>query len=128
MIAAGYPSFIDTGICLLGIANFLVWGRHPYRMNIAMMQTRLIPGQVAKLCANLPVTHLDLTTHPGHFDFVSASPQAVSEMVRQTVEDAGRREVGIHIFAVAHTPADIPRLVANLRACYQAIEELEGTS
>ena len=23
MIAAGYPSFIDTGICLLGIANFL---------------------------------------------------------------------------------------------------------
>jgi hypothetical protein len=223
MIAAGYPSFIDTGICLLGIANFLavlagdhpladaledkcfelitsysdfllslagrkiegwmgfggdvaamlsprlyerygngfdarlfeyiksahgaahdapwnlhscgpsahlydVWGRHPHRMNIAVMQTRLIPGQVAKLRACLPVTHLDLTVHPGHFDFASASPHTVSEMIRQTVEDAGRREVGIHIFAVAHGPADIPRLVANLRACYQAMEALEGTS
>ena len=223
MIAAGYPSFIDTGICLLGIANFLavlageralanaladkcfelitsygdfllsmagmeiegwmgfggdvsamlsprlyerygtgfdarlfefiksahgaaddapwnlhscgpsahlydVWARHHHRMNIAVMQTRLIPGQVARLRAALPVTHLDLTVHPGHFDFASASPQMVNQMIRQTAEGAGRREVGIHVFAVAHEPTDIPQLAANVWACYHAMEELEKTS
>ena len=92
------------------------------------MQTRLIPGQVARLRAALPVTHLDLTVHPGHFDFTAATPDAVDRMIRQTINDAGCREVGIHIFAVAHVPDDIPRLVANLQACYQAMDELEGIS
>jgi hypothetical protein len=223
MIAAGYPSFIDTGICLLGIADFLaglaragsladalsdkcfelltsygdfllsmagmevegwmgfggdvsamlsprlyerygngfdvrlfdyvkktygaddaalwnlhscgpsahlydVWARHPLRMNIAVMQTRLIPGQVARLRAALTATRLDLTVHPGHFDFASASPEAVSQMTRQTVSDAGCCEVAIHLFAVAHVPDDIPSLVANLQACYQTMDELESIS
>ena len=97
-------------------------------MNIAAMQTRLIPGQVARLRTALPVTHLDLTVHPGHFDFAAATPDAVDRMIRQTINDAGCREVGIHIFAVAHVPDDIPRLVANLQACYQAMDELEGIS
>ena len=223
VIGAGYPSFIDTGICLLGIGNFLailagdrlladaledkcfelitsygdfllaraemkvegwlgfggdvsamlsprlyerfgnsfdvrlfdyikrehsapddapwnlhscgpsahlydVWARHPHRMNITMMQTRLIPGQVARLRAALPVARLDVTVHPGHFDFASASPEAASQMIRRTVMDAACREVGIHIFAVAHAPSDLQRLVENLRACYQTMEELERTS
>jgi hypothetical protein len=223
MVAAGYPSFIDTGICLLGIANFLavlagdrpladaledkcfelvtsygdfllsragleiegwmgfggdvsamlsprlyerygngfdvrlfdyvkktygtddaalwnlhscgpsshlydVWARHPHRLSIAVMQTRLIPGQVARLRAALPATHLDLTVHPGHFDFASAAPEAVRQMIRQTIMDARHREVAIHIFAVAHAASDLPRLVENLRACYQTMKALEGTT
>jgi hypothetical protein len=49
-------------------------------------------------------------------------------MIRRTVMDAACREVGIHIFAVAHAPSDLQRLVENLRACYQTMEELERTS
>ena len=102
-----------------------VWARHPCRSQIACIQTRLIPGAVARLRASLPNANLQLTAHPGHFDFASADPGAVRRVVRQTVLDAGCRDMELHIFAAAHSPEVVPVLEANLQACYETFEELE---
>ena len=94
-------------------------------MNIACLQTRLIPGTIARLRACLPNAVLQLTAHPGHFDFVSVSRDEVRRIVRGMIVDAGLHDVELNILAAAHEPSVIPALEANLAACSRTLVEIE---
>jgi hypothetical protein len=105
-----------------------IWGRHPHRDNIVTIQTRLLPGQVERLRQSLPTTFLELTIHPQHFDLAGVQPGEVKRVLVETARDAGWRDVSITIFAVAHTPENLPALEANILACDEAMQEVNQST
>ncbi|MBI3921814.1 MAG: hypothetical protein HY318_10400 [Armatimonadetes bacterium] len=100
------------------------WGRHPCQRNLTTLQTRLLPGEVKRLRDSLPNTQLELTLHPPHFDVVQADPSETRDVLRQSAKDAGFRNVHFTIAAVVHRPEDMGRVVTNLTACHETMEEI----
>ena len=100
------------------------WGAHPYNRNIAVMQTRLIPGEVGKLRANLPHTELELTFHPPHFDVVAATGDELRDVLWNSARDAGWRDVYLNMFAVVHSPENLWKAERNLQVCKAVMPEI----
>ena len=104
------------------------WGAHPRNRNIAVMQTRLIPGEVGKLRASLPHTELELTFHPPHFDVASATPDELRDVLWNSARDAGWRNVYLNMFAVVHRPEDLWKAQRNLEMCSALMPEIRSRS
>lgn len=100
------------------------WGQHPCCRNIAMMQTRLIPGQVEKLRASLPNTELQLTLHPPHFDVVSATPDELRDVLWNSALDAGQHNVNFYIYAVVHREEDLWKVERTMQVCQAVIAQI----
>ena len=100
------------------------WGKHPCNRKIAMMQTRLMPGQVGKLRASLPAAELQLTLHPPHFDVISANSCELREVLWNSALDAGQYNIHFDIYAVVHRVEDIWKVEQNLQVCNDVILEI----
>lgn len=102
-----------------------MWGQHPCRKNIKIMQTRLIPGKVRELRRNLPNTYLELTIQVPHFDFVSAEPEEVKTLVNESVRDCAFRDVyfnvpGVPVYRIEY----LDRVRRNREMFYKTLDEL----
>ena len=104
------------------------WGAHPRNRNIAVLQTRLIPGTVARLRASLPNTQLELTPHPPHFDVANATPEELRDVLWNSARDAGYRDVYLNMFAVVHRAEDLGKVERNLQACSAVMSEIRQQS
>lgn len=100
------------------------WGAHPRRRNIAVMQTRLMPGEVGRLRAALPDAQLELTLHPPHFDVVAATVDELSDVLWNSARDAGFRDVYLNMFAVVHRVEDLGKAERNLRSADATLAEI----
>ncbi len=100
------------------------WGAHPRNRNIAVMQTRLIPGTVAQLRANLPQTQLELTFHPPHFDVLNATPDELRDVLWSSARDAGYQDVYLNLFAVVHRAEDLAKAQRNLEAAKAVMSDI----
>ena len=107
---------------------YSAWGRHPLRASITTLQTRLLPPHVESLRQHLPGTLLQLTFHPGHYDLARVRPDDVRSVFRQTLEDAGRRDVHFTVFAFANNPEDIVPLETNLRVIYEEMKQINSVA
>ncbi len=102
-----------------------MWGQHPCRKNIKIMQTRLIPGKVRELRRSLPDTYLELTIHPPHFDFVSAEPEEVKTLVGESARDCAFRDAYFNVLGVpVHRVEYLDRVRRNKEMFYKTLEEL----
>jgi hypothetical protein len=45
-------------------------------------------------------------------------------VVRETVCDAGYRDVHLSVITAAHSPAELPRIEANVAACHEMCLEI----
>ena len=102
------------------------WGIHPRGRNIAMMQTRLIPGQIGALRASLPHAELQLTIHPPHFDIMSATAGELRDLLWNSALDAGQCDVHFDIYAVVHCVEDLWKVERNLQVCSDVIPEIRA--
>ena len=102
------------------------WGRHPCLGNITAMQTRLIPGTVARLRAALPEVELELTLHPPEFDLAAAEPEAIREVLRTSAAAAGGRNVHFSFIVTAQRLEDLPRIERHVQACIAQMERISG--
>ena len=102
------------------------WGRHPYRDNITVMQTRFLPGTIAKLRHCLPGTRLELTFHPQHYDFLQKTPEEIKEIIWEAARDAEFRDLCFTVIVAANQPADLPTIETNLQVCYETVTEINS--
>jgi hypothetical protein len=86
----GIPDDLPCNLHSCGVSNHLYanWSVHPCRENIAIMQTRLIPGTVGELRKSLPQAYLELTIHPPQFDLTRASHEGIKKILETSMGDA----------------------------------------
>ena len=104
------------------------WGQHPCHGNLTTIQTRLLPGEVGRLRANLPNTQLELTIHVPQLDLATVEPEVVQSVLWSSARDAGFHNLHFAAIVAVHQEDDLPRLERNLRACHETMEEIQQQS
>lgn len=98
----GIPDDLPCNLHSCGASNHLYasWSNHPCLKNIAIMQTRLIPGTVGALRKSLPQTYLELTIHPPQCDLSRAAHEEIKRILEASMGEAVENAV-LRLYFVA---------------------------
>lgn len=99
---------------------YTIWADYPEMADIKIMQTRGIPGRLARLRECLPDTWIQWTLHQPQCDFENISPDEVEKVLSSYAAAAGYENLEFTAI-VAQTGENTD---CNINAFYQTIERI----
>ena len=97
-----------------------VWGKYPEKKDIKTMQTRGVPGKLARLREELPHTRIQWTLHQPQCDFENITQEEVERTLMEYAEAAGYEN--IEFGAIVCLPGE--NTDKNVEAFHRTIDKI----